>query len=91
MRAFSHGCVRVGDALGFAQTLLEGTRTRAQIDAQVATRVTETVPLARPIPVYITYFTAGMRGDGTFGQFPDVYARDQGVALAPQVNKACGV
>lgn len=91
VRAFSHGCVRVGDALGFAQTLLEGTRTRAQIDAQVATRVTETVPLARPIPVYITYFTAGMRGDGTFGQFPDVYARDKGVALAPQVNKACGV
>ena len=91
VRAFSHGCIRVGDALGFAQTLLEGTRTRAQIDAQVATRVTETVPLARPIPVYITYFTAGMRGDGTFGQFPDVYARDKGVALAPQVNKACGV
>lgn len=91
VRAFSHGCVRVGDALGFAQTLLDGTRTRAQIDAKVATRVTETVPLARPIPVYIAYFTAGMRGDGTFGYFPDVYGRDKGVALAPQVNKACGV
>lgn len=90
-RAFSHGCIRVGDALGFAATLLEGTRTRTQIDARVATRDTETVPLARPIPVYITYFTAGMRGDGTFGYFPDIYGRDKGVALAPQVNKACGV
>lgn len=91
VRAFSHGCIRVGDALGFAQTLLEGTRTRAQINARVATRETETVPLARSIPVYITYFTAGMRGDGTFGYFPDIYGRDKGVALAPQVNKACGV
>lgn len=91
VRAFSHGCVRVGDALGFAQTLLEGTRTRVQIDARLATRETETVPLAKPIPVYITYFTAGMRGDETFGYFPDVYGRDKGVALAPQVNKACGV
>lgn len=91
VRAFSHGCVRVGDALGLAATLLEGQRSRAGIDATVATRVTETVPLGHPIPVYITYFTAGMRGDGTFGYFPDVYGRDGRVALAPQVNKACGV
>ena len=31
-RAYSHGCVRVGDALGFAATLLEGNMTRRQID-----------------------------------------------------------
>ena len=91
VRAFSHGCVRVGDALGLAQVLLEGVRTRAQIDARVATRQTETVPLARPIPVYIAYFTAGMRGDGTFAYFPDIYGRDGRLVLAPQVNQSCGV
>ncbi len=31
-RAYSHGCVRVGDAIGFAATLLEGTRTRDEVD-----------------------------------------------------------
>ena len=31
-RAYSHGCVRVGDAVGFAAALLEGARTRDQID-----------------------------------------------------------
>jgi murein L,D-transpeptidase YcbB/YkuD len=91
VRAFSHGCVRVSDALGLAQVLLEGVRTREQIDAQVATRQTETVPLPRPVPIYIAYFTAGLRGDGTFAYFPDVYRRDAGVSLAPQVNDACGV
>lgn len=91
VRAFSHGCVRVGDALGLAQVLLEGVRTRPQIDARVATRQTETVALPRPVPVYITYFTAGLRGDGTFAYFPDIYGRDARLTLAPQVNDACGV
>jgi len=90
VRAYSHGCVRVGDALGLAQVLLEGVRTREQIDARVATRETETVPLARPIPVYIAYFTAGMRGDGTFGYFPDIYGRDKRITLASRINDACG-
>ncbi|PLK26978.1 L,D-transpeptidase family protein [Novosphingobium sp. TH158] len=31
-RAFSHGCLRVEDALGFAHTLLDGTMSRAEID-----------------------------------------------------------
>jgi hypothetical protein len=31
-RAFSHGCVRVGDAMGFAATLLADRYTRAQVD-----------------------------------------------------------
>ncbi len=77
VRAFSHGCVRVGDALGLAESLLVGTRTRTQIDALVASGNSVTVGLVRSVPVYIAYFTAGTRADGSFAVFPDVYGRDR--------------
>lgn len=90
VRAFSHGCMRVGDALGYAGALLAGVRTRDEIALLVDKGATVTVDLARPIPVYVTYFTAGMRGDGTFGYFPDIYGRDGRVQPAPITQKACG-
>lgn len=76
VRAFSHGCVRVGDALGLAQNLLDGIKTRAEIDAIVASGRSITVPLARPVPVYITYFTAGVGPDDSLTTYPDIYRRD---------------
>lgn len=77
VRAFSHGCVRVGDALGLVESLLEGVKTRPQIDALVASGASVTVPLGRPVPVYIAYFTAGTRPDGTVAFYDDVYGRDR--------------
>lgn len=88
-RAFSHGCIRVGDALDFAATLLDGARDRAGIDALVAQGETVTLDLPRHLPVYVTYFTAGLRGDGTLGYFPDLYGRDGRIAAAPRRRDAC--
>ncbi len=90
-RAFSHGCVRVGDALDLATSLFDGTRSRAEIDALVAKGASVTLALPRSLPVYITYFTAGPSGDGSLGYFPDIYGRDVRLALAPSANEACGV
>ncbi|MFN3517495.1 MAG: L,D-transpeptidase family protein [Novosphingobium sp.] len=81
VRAFSHGCVRVGDALGLAENLLAGVKTRPQIDALVASRQSVTVGLARPLPVYIAYFTAGTQADGSLAFYPDIYGRDKRVSL----------
>lgn len=77
VRAFSHGCVRVGDALGLAENLLAGVKTRPEIDALVASRQTVTISLARPVPVYIAYFTAGTRADGSLAFYDDIYGRDK--------------
>jgi len=74
VRAFSHGCVRVSDALGFAAMLLG--EDRATTDARVATGETTTVNLPAPMPVYIAYFTAGLGPDGQLAFYPDVYKRD---------------
>jgi len=90
VRAFSHGCVRVGDALGLAANLLEGVRTRAEIDAIVASRQSVTISLLRPLPVYIAYFTAGSAADGSLAFYPDIYGRDGRVsAWASAANTKC--
>ena len=90
VRAFSHGCIRTGDAIGYAATLLEGVRSREEIDRILASRETTTVPLAQPIPLYVTYFTAFGDGRGGIALAPDIYKRDglirTVVAAAPPVS-----
>src|SRR3546814_10717218 len=73
VRAFSHGCVRVGDALGLATALLEAQSgwNRKKVDALVAAGRTVTVPLDRQMPVYVTYFTAEPDDLGGIRFFPD--------------------
>ncbi|WP_084384937.1 L,D-transpeptidase family protein [Novosphingobium naphthalenivorans] len=77
VRAFSHGCIRVGEALNFATTLLDGARTPEDVDTIVEGRQTTTISLPSSLPVYITYFTAGLLGDGSFVVVPDIYSRDK--------------
>jgi murein L,D-transpeptidase YcbB/YkuD len=81
VRAFSHGCIRVGDALGLATALLAALPgwDRVRTDGMVAAGRTATVPLAAPVPVYVAYFTAEPDGEGGIRYFPDVYHRDRGV------------
>ncbi len=89
VRAFSHGCVRVGDALGFAATLLRGIKTREEVDAMVAAGHTVTVDLAASLPVYIAYFTAATDGSGALVIKPDIYGRDGRISLAGDGGEAC--
>ena len=90
-RAYSHGCIRTGDALGFAATLLQGARSRAEVDAIVRSLKTVTIDLPRPIPVYITYFTAAPMPDGTVAIRPDIYRRDGRIGGRANANVPCGV
>lgn len=90
VRAFSHGCIRVRDPMDFATVLLDGSRSRAQVDAIVASRKTTTIDLPRSLPVYVTYFTATVRGDGILAFMPDIYGRDARSRGAAEVAaKAC--
>jgi len=82
VRTFSHGCIRTGDAIDYATTLLEGVKTREEVDAIVASVKTTRVSLAKPIPIYITYFTAVSDGAGGVSVLPDVYNRDRRIKVA---------
>jgi murein L,D-transpeptidase YcbB/YkuD len=76
-RAFSHGCIRVDDALGFAATLLGPPASRDSLAAAIAADPdTQRLPFAAPIPVIVGYFTAEVADDGALRLFDDVYHRN---------------
>lgn len=89
VRAFSHGCIRVSDALGFAKTLLGEQTTSEAVDGIVDGGKTTTVKLDQPLPVYITYFTATVRGDGQLAFVPDIYGRDKFMGDATNPAERC--
>ncbi len=68
-RYFSGGCVRLEDAARLGRWLFG-----RDLDWQTA-GVEQPVPLANPVPVYITYLTA-MPDGATIAYFDDVYGRD---------------
>ncbi|HEY0045045.1 MAG TPA: L,D-transpeptidase family protein [Allosphingosinicella sp.] len=83
MRAFSHGCIRTEDAVGFAATLLEGSEwDRAKIDEQLKSGKTVQAKLTAPIPVYIVYFTAAATDKDSVVTYSDLYKRDSKVQVA---------
>lgn len=76
-RDFSSGCIRVDDALGLTEWVLEGTGwDRARIDAAVATGMPTDVRLAAPLPVHLVYRTAALDADGRVRLLADPYGRD---------------
>ncbi|HEX8224327.1 MAG TPA: L,D-transpeptidase family protein [Allosphingosinicella sp.] len=89
-RAFSHGCIRTEDAVGFAQTLLEGTEwNRGKIDQTLASGKATQANLAAPVPVYIVYFTVAATSDGPPNSYADMYSRD-GKVLAGLSDRGTG-
>ncbi|MFN3944975.1 MAG: L,D-transpeptidase family protein [Allosphingosinicella sp.] len=84
VRAFSHGCIRTQDALGFAQQLLAPTDAwdRARIDKAAADGKTVRANLSAPVPVFIAYFTAAATEDGRIVTYSDLYGRDAPVRKA---------
>jgi murein L,D-transpeptidase YcbB/YkuD len=84
-RAYSHGCIRTEDALGFAQVLLEDTGKwdKAAIQKAIAAGKPVQADLAAPVPVYITYFTAAAISDKSeIIAYSDIYSRDKPVVTA---------
>ncbi|HTW75269.1 MAG TPA: L,D-transpeptidase family protein [Steroidobacteraceae bacterium] len=79
-RAFSHGCIRVSDAVALAQYALQGTPgnwTRANILAAMNGTRTLRVTLAQPVHVLILYGTAIASEDGQLHFFEDLYGQDR--------------
>ncbi len=68
-RAFSAGCVRLEDAAGLKKLILGDTPLAA------STKPEQYVPLSRPVPVFLAYFTAFPEG-GRIVERKDIYKRD---------------
>jgi murein L,D-transpeptidase YcbB/YkuD len=77
-RAFSHGCIRVAEPIGFAAMLLDAQGwTREKIDVQLVSGQTHTIFLEDPLPVITVYLTAVTDERGVVHFYRDIYNRDK--------------
>jgi len=74
-RQLSHGCIRMEDAAKMHRWLMG-----APIPANAPPE--DKVPLAKPVPIYVTYLTALPSGGGEIVFHDDPYGRDGDVRLA---------
>jgi len=92
-RDFSHGCIRVADAIGLAQFVLSDQTewTRTKIEETMAGGQHQTVQLSRPIPVIIFYSTVVIERNGQVLFAPDIYNDDpkleQALATATRARR----
>ncbi len=78
-RERSHGCVRVEKIDDLASLALTGTSPdpKAALSAALKGDKTQRLTLAKPLPVYMVYWTASVTQEGTVEFRPDRYGRDR--------------
>jgi murein L,D-transpeptidase YcbB/YkuD len=81
-RTLSHGCVRVGSALEFADDVLADHPhwSEERKERILAGWKTTTIGLQKPIPVHLMYQTAWVDPEGRAHFLDDVYGRDRRLA-----------
>ena len=86
MRSLSHGCIRTKNVVGLAKKIFTDEAnpkwTEAKIDEVLASKKTVQADFAKPIPVYIVYFSSAAATDGGIVNYEDVYRRDAKVLAA---------
>jgi len=76
-RAFSHGCVRLGEPAKLAEFLLRDTEwTPEKIQKAMDSGREQFVTLKKPVAISITYFTAWVDRQGELNFREDIYNRD---------------
>jgi murein L,D-transpeptidase YcbB/YkuD len=81
-RAFSHGCIRLGEPKKLAEFLLrnDSSWTSSKIDAAMNSGKERYLTLSKPVPVFICYFTAWIDSNGDLNFRDDVYGHDAKMA-----------
>jgi L,D-transpeptidase YcbB len=81
-RAFSHGCIRLGEPRKLAEFLLRNdtTWTRDRIQKFMDAGKEKYITLPKSVPVFIGYFTAWVDSNGLLNFRDDVYGHDAKLA-----------
>ena len=84
VRIFSHGCIRVHEPERLAALLLAEDKgwLPEQVKSMLARGRNSAVPLSRPVPVHLTYFTLAYDGVGKLQTYADIYGLDGKMAPA---------
>ncbi len=90
IRAFSHGCIRLGRPFDLAYALLAAQTDDPEglFKSYLITDRESVLNLKEPVPVHLVYFTAWPDARGHIGYRRDVYGRDAAIFAA---MKAAGV
>jgi murein L,D-transpeptidase YcbB/YkuD len=79
--SFSHGCIRVEDAIGLAEWILKKQGwTESRLQQAINSNKTQTLSVSHPIPLYIIYLTAWVEPDGKLQFRDDIYGKDDELA-----------
>jgi murein L,D-transpeptidase YcbB/YkuD len=81
-RTFSHGCIRVENAMELADLLLRDQIGTGGVRNAVAEGATRNVALEHPIPVLIVYWTVSVGAKGDVHYANDIYGYDAPLAAA---------
>ncbi len=78
LRAYSHGCIRLGKAADLAALLLDDRLANLPESLETLTETWEThhIALSRPVPVSLVYRTAWLDSNGHLVLGEDSYGRD---------------
>ncbi|HTJ65400.1 MAG TPA: L,D-transpeptidase family protein, partial [Alphaproteobacteria bacterium] len=90
LRAYSHGCIRLGNPAALAALLLDD-RIAAMpdgLDALVQKGETRRISLSKPVPVALVYRTAWLDREGRLVMGQDSYGRDARMWKALQKARA---
>ena len=81
-RAFSHGCIRLAEPAKLATYLLrtQSEWTTQKMNVAMSASIEKWVPLKKPLPVFITYFTAWVDSEGLLNFREDIYGHDKKLA-----------
>lgn len=84
IRAFSHGCIRLGRPFDLAYTLLarQTGDPKGEFKRHLDTGQESVLRLVQPVPVHLVYFTAWPNARGHVDYRRDVYGRDAKISAA---------
>lgn len=87
-RAYSHGCIRLSDPVKMANYLLKDDPAwpPEKIEAAMNSGNEKFVKIKKPIPVFITYYTAWVDETGLLNFRDDIYKRDVAIAKKMFIN-----
>jgi murein L,D-transpeptidase YcbB/YkuD len=87
-RAYSHGCIRLSDPVWLANYLLRDQKewTPEKTDEAMNKGEEQFVKLKKPVPVFITYYTAWVDENGLLNFRDDIYNHDEKLARKMFVN-----
>lgn len=76
-RAYSHGCIRLGDPDALANHLMLGDGySQDQIDRSMRSKATHRIRFKQAVPTHLVYLTTWVSEDGALQFRPDIYRND---------------